>query len=142
MGDTAKAAWKSTCRCRRWDTRARQRFSVLQTVATGTVARNSTVHPASGHAPFLDDTTPNPRYWRDLEEKLAYANDHGLIILLTGLGNSPAGFGAQQRAPAFARYIVAASPPTWCSSPSWTSHRPQTRAEAAARATPLVTQHP
>ena len=109
MGDTGwNAAWKSTPP--EWqeyvDTRARQRFSVLQTVATGTAARNSTTNPASGHAPFHGDGTPNPPFWRDLEEKLAYANDRGLVVLLTGVGNSPAGFGEKQRPPAFARFLA------------------------------------
>lgn len=109
MGDTGwNAAWKSTTA--EWreyvDTRARQRFSVLQIVATGTVSRNSTVNPASGHAPFLSDGTPNHPFWRDLEEKLAYANDRGLVVLLTGVGNSPAGFAEQQRPAAFARYLA------------------------------------
>jgi hypothetical protein len=109
MGDTGwNAAWKGTLSDWREyvDVRAGQRFSVLQTVATGTVNRNSTTNPASGHAPFLDDATPNAPFWRDLEEKIAYANDRGLIVLLTGLGKSPAGFAAQQRSLAFVRYLV------------------------------------
>ena len=100
MGDTGwNAAWKSTMP--EWqdyvDTRARQRFSVVQIVATGTVGRNSTIQPASGHAPFTMDGAPNHPFWQDLEEKIAYANDRGLIVLLTGVGKSPAGFAEQQR---------------------------------------------
>jgi hypothetical protein len=109
MGDTGwNAAWKSTTP--EWqeyvDTRARQRFSVVQIVATGTVGRNSTIQPASGHAPFTTDGAPNHPFWLDLEQKIAYANDRGLIVLLTGVGKSPAGFAEQQRSTAFARYLV------------------------------------
>ena len=109
MGDTGwNIAWKSTAP--EWqeyvDTRARQRFSVLHIVTTGTVAPNSSENPPAGHAPFLDDGTPNPPFWRDLDEKLAYANDRGLAVLLVGLGKSPSGFASPQRPPAFARYVA------------------------------------
>jgi hypothetical protein len=70
------------------------------------VNRNSTQNPASGHAPFLDDSAPNAPFWRDLEDKIAYANDRGVMVLLTGVGKSPAGFAAQQRSRAFARYLA------------------------------------
>ncbi len=107
LGDTAwNVAWKSIAA--EWreyvDARARQRFSVLQIVATG--IRNNPGHPTSGYPPFQSDGTPNPPYWRELEEKIAYANDRGLVVLLTGVGKSHAGFSEPQRPPAFARYLA------------------------------------
>ncbi len=41
-----------------------------------------------------------------MDEKIAAANDQGLLVMLTGLGNSPAGFAEQQDSQAFARYIA------------------------------------
>lgn len=106
LGDTAwNVAAKSTPA--EWqeyvDTRARQRFSVLQVIITGLGRKTSL--PA-GPSPFRNDGTPDPRIWRDLEEKVAYANDRGLIVLLTGIGKSYAGWAEQQRPPAFARYVA------------------------------------
>lgn len=108
LGDTGwNAAWKSTpADWREYvETRAAQRFSVLQIVTTGT-GRHSTPASASGHAPFAADRTPNPAFWRELEEKIGVANDRGLFVLLTGLGKAPAGFAEQQRGPAFARWVA------------------------------------
>jgi hypothetical protein len=107
LGDTGwNVAWKSTAN--EWreyvDARARQRFSVLQIVATG--IRNNPGTTTSGHAPFQSDGTPNPPFWRDLDEKLAYANDRGLMVLITGVGKSHAGFSEPQRSPAFARDLA------------------------------------
>lgn len=107
LGDTGwYVAWKSTAT--EWreyvDTRARQHFSVLQIVAAG--IRNNPGNPTSGHPPFQSDGTPNPPYWRELAEKLAYANDRGLVVLLTGVGKSHAGFSEPQRPLAFARELA------------------------------------
>lgn len=149
MGDTGwNAIWKATLAEFQdyMDVRARQGFSVLQTVAT-TVKRNGNTTPVSGHAPFLEDNSPNTRYWRDLETKLACANDRGLMVLLTGLGNSPAGFGVQQRPLAFHRYVAGRlAGHMLIFSPSF-DQRIDLQNEEAARAynqltTHLVTQHP
>ena len=150
MGDTAwNVAWKSTAP--EWqeyvDTRARQRFSVLHIVTTGTVAPNNTMNPPAGHAPFRDDGTPNPPFWRALEEKLAYANDRGLAVLLVGLGKSPSGFGEPQRPPAFARYVAGRfAGHMVVLSPSMDQRYEGQNDEAGTRlhalTTHLVTQHP
>lgn len=150
IGDTGwNATWKGTAAD--WqhyvDTRARQRFSVLQVVVTGVQPRHSTPQPASGHAPFLADRRPNPLFWRDLEDKIAAANDRGLIVLLNGVGNAPAGFGAAQRPPAFARYLAGRlAGHLVIFSPSMDQRYDAQNDEAGARlralTTHLVTQHP
>lgn len=109
MGDTCwSAPWKATLD--EWqfyiDTRAKQRFSVLQLVATG-LFKTRNVSSASGHLPFNDNGGPNHKFWDDLETKIAMANDRGLLVMVTGLGNSPDGYGPQQNSEAFARFIAA-----------------------------------
>lgn len=110
MGDTAwNAVWKSTLA--EWrdyiDVRARQRFSVIQTIGTAAVPRSETqLLPECGHLPFQDDGSPEPRYWQDLDDKIAYANESGLFVMLTGLGKSRANFNAQQGTVAFSRYVA------------------------------------
>ena len=106
LGDTGwNVAWKSTVAD--WqhyvDTRARQRFNVLQIVATGLGSRTA---PPPGRTPFRADGTPDEVVWRELEDKVAYANDRGLIVMLTGIGRSHAGHAEPQRAPAFARWLA------------------------------------
>ena len=150
LGDTGwNAAWKSTPA--EWqeyvDTRARQRFSVLQIVATGTQIRNSTPMPHSNQPPFLDDATPNPIFWRELEEKVIYANERGLVVMLTGLGKAPAGFAEQQRPPTFARHVTGRfASHLVILSPSMDQRIDAQNEEAGARfralTTHLVTQHP
>lgn len=126
------------------DTRARQRFSVLQVIATGLGTKTRTT---AGPPPFLPDGTPDPRVWRDWDEKVAYANDRGLIVLLTGVGKSYAGFTEQQRPPAFARYVAGrfAAHGVILSASMDQRFDPQND-EAGARlrtlTTHLVTQHP
>ncbi len=110
MGDTAwNAIWKSTMA--EWrdyvDMRARQRFSVIQTIGTAAVPRSEIEQlPACGHFPFRDDGSSEPLYWQDLEGKIAYANARGLFVMLTGLGKSRGTFSAQQATVAFARYVA------------------------------------
>lgn len=150
VGDTAwNAAWKATAA--EWqdyvDTRARQRFSQVHIVTTGSVAPNSMKNPPGGHAPFLGDGTPNAPFWRALEDKLAYANDRGLIVLLAGLGKSPSGFAAPQRPAAFARYVAGRlAGHLVIFSPSMDQNYDAQNDEAGTRlhalTTHLVTQHP
>jgi len=150
MGDTAwNAAWKSTpAEWREYvDRRAGQRFSVLQVVATGMVGPNSQASPPGGHPPFLSDGTPNALFWRGLEEKISYANERGLIVMLVGVGESPAGFAASQRPVAFARYLAGRlAGHLVILSPSMDQRFSEQNDEAGATlhalTTHLVTQHP
>lgn len=147
LGDTAwNVAVKSTPA--EWqeyvDTRVRQRFSVLQVIATGLGTRTRTT---AGPPPFLPDGTPDPRVWRDLDDKVAYANEQGLVVLLTGVGRSYAGFAEPQRSPAFARYVAgrfAAHSVIWSASMDQRFDPQNDEAGARLRtlAPQLVTQHP
>jgi hypothetical protein len=126
------------------DTRVRQRFSVLQIVATGLAIKSA---PLPTRVAFLPDGTPDPIAWRELEEKIAYANDRGLVVLLTGVGKSPAGFAEQQRSLAFARYLAGRfAGHMMVFSPSMDQRYEAQNEEAGARlrslTTHLVTQHP
>lgn len=110
LGDTAwNALWKATSE--EWreyiDRRAQQRFSVVQVITSSAVPRREVASlPEVGHRPFLPDGRPDPVYWRAVDEKVAYANDRGLVVMLTGLGRSRANFGEQQGTRAFARHVA------------------------------------
>ncbi len=82
IGDTGwNAARKSTME--EWreyvDTRVSQGFSVIQISPRG--------WPLLEITSFRQDGTVDPLFWQELEEKIAYANDKGLFILMVGLGN-------------------------------------------------------
>lgn len=151
MGDTGwNTIWKTTPN--EWreyiDVRVSQRFSVIQVLATGAVPRSAMREtPASGRQPFQADGTPDPLYWRDLDAKVAYANERGLFVMLTGLGKSRGEFSEQQGKPAFARYVagrVAGS--MVILSPSMDQRIDPLNEEVGARLRPLtshlVAQHP
>lgn len=150
MGDTAwNALWKGSLEDWRHyaGVRARQKFSVVQTVATGTVNRNSTQNPVSGQMPFRENSEPNPAYWSDIEKKIGVANDNGLFVMLTGLGAAPAGFATQQAGQAFARYITGRLAGLMLIlSPSMDQRIDAQNEDAGRRlheiATHLITQHP
>jgi hypothetical protein len=93
------------------------------------------------------DGAPNHPFWQDLEGKIDYANDRGLVVLLTGVGKSPAGFAEQQRTSAFARYLVGRLAGLMVVlSPSMDQRFDAQNDEAGTRlqelTTHLVTQHP
>lgn len=126
------------------DARAKQRFSVLQVIATGLGTKTRTT---AGPPPFLADGTPDPVVWRDLDEKVAFANDRGLIVFLTGIGKSYAGFTEQQRPPAFTRYVAGRfAAHAVIFSPSMDQRFDAQNDEAGARlpaiTSHLITQHP
>lgn len=89
MGDTG---WNSTFNStmQEWktyvDTRSAQRFSVIQVNPRGTGNKNTA--SANPGVSFLEDGTPDTQFWKDLEDKIRYANEKGIIILLTGLGTA------------------------------------------------------
>lgn len=68
------------------DTRAAQHFSVIQINPRG-VGNRSTAS-AGEKVSFRPDGTNDPEFWNDLEAKIRYANERGILIMLTGVGNS------------------------------------------------------
>ena len=105
LGDTAwnAAAAATAAEWRDYiEARVRQRFSLIQIVATGLPPRAAA---SAGPLGFRADGSPEPAFWRDLEEKIAHANDRGLFVLLTGLGK-PRNAGVP-RPPGFARHVAA-----------------------------------
>lgn len=85
MGDTGWLAfWNSTRD--EWqqyiNDRAAKKFTVIQIHATkfGIAEANR-----RGDLPFENDL-PNNAYWEDLDQKIEYANERGIVILLVGLG--------------------------------------------------------
>jgi hypothetical protein len=89
MGDTG---WNATVRLsmQEWreyvDKRAAQQFSILQIGARG--AGNKFTEPASESVSFNKQGLPDPSFWHDLEDKIHYANEKGLMIFLVGVGKS------------------------------------------------------
>ncbi len=85
------------------DDRAAKRFSVVQISAV----RQPQVGTAR-YQPFTPAGQPNPEYWADLDAKVRYANDKGIVVLIVGLGR-PTDPGQQPLVtkPEFARYVAA-----------------------------------
>ena len=86
IGDTGwNATLKSTKKewCDYVDTRVSQGFSVLQISARGAGNRNLRVKLS-----FRPDGTFDPLFWQDLEDKIAYANDKGLFVLMVEVGSA------------------------------------------------------
>jgi len=89
IGDTGwNATYNSTME--EWktyiDTRAAQKFSVIQVNPRG-VGNRSTAS-ARPDLSFKPDGTNDPEFWKDLEDKIQYANEKGILILLVGLGTA------------------------------------------------------
>jgi hypothetical protein len=87
IGDTGwNAIYNSTME--EWetyvDTRAAQRFTVILVNPRG-VGNRSTAS-ARPNVSFRPDGTNNPDFWKDLEAKIHYANEKGILIMLVGLG--------------------------------------------------------
>lgn len=89
MGETGwDATWKSTMKewCDYVDIRAGQRFSVLQISPRGTGNKNTAF--ARETMSVRKDGTPDPLFWQELEDKITYANDKGLFVLMVGVGKA------------------------------------------------------
>jgi hypothetical protein len=89
IGETAwYATWKATMK--EWrdyvDIRAGQRFSVLQISPIGSENKNTA--SASENMSVRKDGTPDPLFWKELEDKIAYANDKGLLVFIVGVGKA------------------------------------------------------
>jgi len=64
------------------DTRAAQKFTVIQISPKG-VSKNPGKELKS--ISFMDDGSPNPEFWDDLESKIQYANEKGIVIFMVGI---------------------------------------------------------
>lgn len=89
IGDTGwNATYNSTME--EWktyvDTRAAQRFTVIQVSPRGFGSRSTA--SAKPDVSFKPDGTPDPAFWKDLEDKIHYANEQGILILLVGVGSA------------------------------------------------------
>lgn len=82
MGDTGwNVSLKSTKKewCDYVDKRTSQGFSVIQISPRGAGSdTNETI-------PFRQDGTNDPLFWKNIEDKIAYANDKGLMVFMVGL---------------------------------------------------------
>lgn len=89
IGDTGwNATYNSTME--EWKTyinmRAEQRFTVIQVSPRG-VGNRSTAS-ARPDVSFRTDGTIDPAFWQDLDDKIRYANDRGMLVLLVGVGSA------------------------------------------------------
>lgn len=89
IGDTGwNATYNSTME--EWkayvDTRAAQRFTVIQVSPRGVGSRITA--SARPNVSFKQDGTPDPVFWKDLEDKIHYANEKGILIMLAGVGSA------------------------------------------------------
>lgn len=89
MGETGwRATQKTTMEEWRYyvDTRVNQGFSVIQISPRGVGDR--VLASERKDMSVAKDGTPDPFFWKDLEDKIAYANDKGILIMLVGIGNA------------------------------------------------------
>ena len=129
--------------------RASQGYSVLQL----SVAPDWALETARLVAPpFLsklpDITQPNPRFFQQVDRQLALANDHGLVVMMCGLMETPYRYPPPEQIASLSRYVAARySSFAVIFSPSFDSgvHEAETRAAANAvrEAAPanLITMH-
>ena len=111
IGDTCWAApvratekdWKRYVR-----NRAGKGYTVLQ---ISTAPDWALEHGSVCAPPFLsvlpDITKPNPKFFQELDRKLALANDHGLVVLLVGLMETPYRYPPPEQVAVFSRYVAA-----------------------------------
>jgi hypothetical protein len=68
------------------DTRAMQGFSVIQINPRGT--GNRITASANPHVSFKSNGKNDPSFWKDLEDKIEYANNKGIFIFVAGVGSA------------------------------------------------------
>lgn len=68
------------------DVRLKQGFSVIQISPRG--VGNRQLASESKNLSVTSEGKPDPLFWKDLEDKIAYANDRGIMILMVGIGNA------------------------------------------------------
>ena len=85
------------------DNRAAKAFTVIQ---VHVVSSSGTAPNDEGQMPFVNDV-PNKYFWQDLETKIAYANQKGLVVYVVGLGVSgKGGYLPAMNTKIFAQYIT------------------------------------
>jgi len=67
------------------DTRRAQKFTVVQISPRGVSKKPVT---ELEDVSFREDGTSDPLFWEDLETKITYANQKGLVIFMVGIGKS------------------------------------------------------
>jgi hypothetical protein len=107
LGDTGWLAFRQSSMTE-WktyiDNRAAKGFTVIQTHASQYLPNDSTQAAISP----LKNGLPDPGYFNNLDEKISYANQQGLVVLLVGLGVSGKGhYIPEMNTAAFARYLTA-----------------------------------
>ncbi len=87
--------------------RASKGYSVLQISIAPDWALE---HSRLGISPFLsqlpDITKPNPQFFQALDQKMAVANDAGLIVLMVGLMETPYRYPQPEQTAVLSRYIA------------------------------------
>ena len=129
--------------------RAQRGYSVLQLSIAPDWALE---HARHALPPFLsklpDITKPNPEFFQALDRKLGLANDHGLVVMMCGLMETPHRYPPPEQVAILSRYVAARySSCAVIFSPSFDSniHEPETLASAnairAAAPASLITMH-
>lgn len=111
IGDTCWAA-PVHATAQEWKTyvanRAAKGYSVLQlSIAPDWALRHSRL----GIPPFLselpDITKPNPRFFQELDSRIAEANDRGFVVMMVGLMETPYRYPPPDQVAIFSRYVAA-----------------------------------
>ena len=98
LRQSTAAEWKAYV-----DDRAAKGFSIIQVHASQSSVRDSSLRDFTPVRAGL----PDPEYFRELEEKIGYANQRGIVILLVGLGVSGKGhYIPDMNTAPFARYLT------------------------------------
>ncbi len=86
--------------------RREKKFTLLQVFCASDWAGSKDVY---GNAPFLGAglDQPNPAYWKQYEQKVQYANNQGLMVLVVGLMEPVKRYPDAAAAQAFTRHLVA-----------------------------------
>ncbi|MCX7600171.1 MAG: DUF4038 domain-containing protein, partial [Armatimonadetes bacterium] len=111
IGDTCWAAPVHTT-AQEWKTyvanRAAKGYSVLQLSIAPDWALQ---HSRLAIPPFLsqlpDITRPNPRFFQELDRRIAEANDRGLVVMMVGLMETPYRYPPPEQVAVFSRYVAA-----------------------------------
>jgi len=111
IGDTCWAA-SARATAEEWKQyvadRATRGYSVLQLSIAPDWALQ---HSRLGIPPFLsvlpDITKPNPRFFQEMDRKLALANDRGLVVMMVGLMETPYRYPPPEQIAVLSRYVAA-----------------------------------